>query len=128
MRGMNRTWALLLGAGLLGTGLTFTPPTLHAQQSGYYGGQEPWAQPPNDYSDEVARKGFHDGIEGARKDAENHRRPDVNNREEYRHPDVHSRDRRTYREAFRRGYDTGMEHLMNGRGYGRRDHDDDDRR
>ncbi len=128
MRERNRTWALLLGAGLLGTGVTFTTPTLHAQNQGYYGGQEPWAQMPGDYNDEAARKGFHDGIEGARRDAENHRRPDVNNRDEYRHPDVHSRDRRAYRDAFRRGYETGMDHLMNGRGNDRRDRDRDDDR
>ena len=83
---------------------------------GYYqGGQEPWAAPPSEYQDDVARRGFHDGIEGARKDADNHRRPDVNNRDEYRHPDVPGPARRTYRQAFRRGYQVGVDHLMHGR-------------
>jgi hypothetical protein len=51
-------------------------------------------------------------MEGARKDVDNHRRPDVNNRDEYRHPDVPYELRRQYREAFRRGYDVAMSHLM----------------
>ena len=81
---------------------------------GYVAGmaQEGWEAPPAEYQDDVARRGFHDGIEGARKDAENHRPPNVRNRDEYRHPDVPGAARRTYREAFRRGYDVGVQHLM----------------
>lgn len=74
-------------------------------------GQEPWSNPPSQWN-EVERRGFHDGIEGARKDAENHRPPNVNNRDEYRHPSVSRRDRKAYREGFRRGYQVGVEHLM----------------
>ena len=74
-------------------------------------GQEPWENPPSEWK-EVERRGFHDGIQGARKDAENHRPPNVNNRDEYRHPSVPHRDRRAYREGFRRGYQVGVEHLM----------------
>ena len=70
-----------------------------------------WDQPPGEFR-EVQRKGFHDGVEGARKDAENHRRPSVENRDEYRHPDVPRGDRHDYREAFRRGYEAGVAHLM----------------
>ena len=130
MQGRTKTLALLLSAGLLGTGMTLGTHVAKAEgvsPAGYYangGGQEPWSEPPGDYRDDVARKGFHDGIEGARRDAENHRQPNVNNREEYRHPDVHGRDRRTYRDAFRRGYETGVQHLMNGD----RDHRDRDDR
>jgi hypothetical protein len=130
MQTRTKTLALLLSAGLLGSGMTLGTQVAKAEAapaSGYYGNggaQEPWAEPPGDYRDDVARKGFHDGIEGARKDAENHRQPNVNNREEYRHPDVHGRDRRAYRDAFRRGYETGMEHLMNRDRD--RDHDRDD--
>lgn len=72
-----------------------------------------WESPPGDYH-EVGRRGFHDGIEGARRDFENHRKPDVKNREEYRHPPVAESERDEYRAAFRRGYDVGVEHLMNG--------------
>lgn len=101
------------------TTLAFVPASLIAQgppPPGYhdeYGPQQPWEAPPSEYQ-EVQRRGFHDGLEGARKDYENHRRPDVNNRDEYRHPHVSHRDRRAYREAFRRGYSVGVQHLMNG--------------
>ena len=73
-----------------------------------------WDRPDNAWND-IQRRGFHDGIDGARRDAENRRQPDVNNRDEYRHPDnVPPRMRRAYREAFRRGYERGMSHFMNG--------------
>ncbi|HEX5234758.1 MAG TPA: hypothetical protein VFW25_05445 [Silvibacterium sp.] len=84
----------------------------------YGQGQEPWAAPPPELQG-VQHQGFHDGIEGARKDAENHRPANVNNRDEYRHPNVPRRDWRAYRRGFRRGYRVGVEHLM------RRDHDRD---
>jgi ribosome modulation factor len=80
---------------------------------GYHGG---WDTPPSEYR-EIGRSGYHDGIEGARKDFENHRKPNVKNRDEYRHPPVSSADRDEYRAAFRRGYDQGVEHLMNDHHY-----------
>jgi hypothetical protein len=109
--------AILLGFGLATVGATGAK--AQGPPPGYYqgGGQEPWGQPPGEYRSDVSRRGFHDGIEGARKDAENHRRPDVNNRDEYRHPDVPHEARREYRDAFRRGYQVGMQHLMGGRRY-----------
>jgi hypothetical protein len=58
------------------------------------------------------RRGFHDGIEGARKDYENHRPPNVNNRDEYRHPNLSRPLWRDYRAGFRRGYQAGVRHLM----------------
>jgi hypothetical protein len=72
-----------------------------------------WNTPPQEFRD-IERQGYHDGIEGARKDYDNHRRPDVNNRDEYRHPHVPESARSDYREGFRRGYDTAWEHMMNG--------------
>jgi hypothetical protein len=76
-------------------------------------GQEPaWDTPPKEFRD-IQRQGYHDGIEGARKDYDNHRRPDVNNRDEYRHPHVADSAKADYREGFRRGYDAAMDHLMN---------------
>lgn len=78
-----------------------------------YGQQEPWSVPPREYNNDISRRGFRDGIEGARKDFQNHRRPDVNNRDEYRHPNVPRRARHAYREAFRRGYNVGVQHIMN---------------
>ena len=73
-----------------------------------------WDEPPQEL-DEVSRRGFHDGVEGAHKDYDNHRRPDVNNREEFRHPHVPDRDREAYRHGFERGYQVGVEHLYHGR-------------
>jgi hypothetical protein len=69
-----------------------------------------WENTPPEFR-EVQQRGFHDGIEGARKDFGNHRPPDVNNRDEYRNPHVDRADRRAYREAFRRGYEVGVQHI-----------------
>ena len=69
-----------------------------------------WDAPPSEFR-EIQRQGFHDGIEGARKDFDNHRPPNVNNRDEYRHPHVSPSARDDYREGFRRGYDAAMSHL-----------------
>jgi hypothetical protein len=70
-----------------------------------------WDDVPPGFRD-VQRKGFHDGIEGAKKDFDNHRRPDVNNRDEYRHPHVPASDREDYRDGFRRGYEVATNHMM----------------
>jgi len=75
-----------------------------------YDHHDDWDVPPREFR-EVQRQGFHDGVEGAKKDFDNHRMPDVNNREEYRHPNVSKADRADYREGFRRGYDAAMSHL-----------------
>jgi len=103
-------FALFLGvAGLGTTKASALPPgqplSAYAQDRGG------WDVPPQEFQ-EIQRQGFHDGIEGARKDADNHRRPDVNNRDEYRHPHVPRDQRDAYREGFRRGYDVGVSHLM----------------
>jgi hypothetical protein len=82
----------------------------------------PWDAPPNEF-DQLRRQGFQDGIEGARKDFDNHRRPDVENREEYRRPHLPPDQREAYRDGFRRGYRVAVEHMMGGG----RDHDRDDR-
>ena len=71
-----------------------------------------WNQPPAEFR-EIQQRGYHDGIEGARKDYDNHRRPDVNNRDEYRHPHVSDSAKSDYREGFRRGYETAWDHMMN---------------
>jgi hypothetical protein len=69
-----------------------------------------WDQPPHEFR-EAQRQGFHDGVEGARKDFDNHRPPNVENREEFRHPHVPRDEREDYREGFRQGYDRAMSHL-----------------
>ena len=68
-------------------------------------------RPPAEFRD-IQRQGFRDGIEGARKDFDNHREPNVDNREEYRHPHVDRAARDDYREGYRRGYEVGMRHLQ----------------
>ena len=99
--------------------LLSSPAAMHAQYAPQqapppgYGDHGGWDNVPSEFTD-AQRRGFHDGIEGARKDYENHRAPNVNNRDEYRHPSVPGRDRRAYRDAFRRGYSVGVQHLMNG--------------
>ncbi len=85
-----------------------------APVSGFAMQDRDWYAPPPELN-EVMRHGFHDGIEGARKDYENHRRPDVNNRDEYRHPHIPDRDREAYRRGFERGYQVGVDHLYHGR-------------
>src|SRR5258708_29949539 len=75
-----------------------------------YGQDRDWDTPPGEFND-IQRRGFHDGIEGARRDYGNHRRPDVNNREEYRNSDLPRELRHPYREAFRRGYEMAASHL-----------------
>jgi hypothetical protein len=78
---------------------------------GYYSQAPGWDNVPPEFR-AVQQRGFHDGIEGARKDFENHRRPDVNNRDEYRNPKFIPRpDRRDYREGFRRGYYVAVRHM-----------------
>lgn len=76
-------------------------------------GQEPWEIPPGEFS-EIQRRGFRDGIEGARRDYGNHRNPDVNNRDEYRNPDLPRDVREVYRAAFRRGYQQAASRLWGG--------------
>ncbi len=84
-----------------------------------------WDQPPDEYRD-MERRGFHDGVEGARRDFDNHRPPSPENREEYRHPHVPRDMRHDYREGFRRGYQEAMRHMTgDGDQYRHRDHDDD---
>ncbi|HEX3435456.1 MAG TPA: hypothetical protein VHT24_01720 [Pseudacidobacterium sp.] len=106
---------------VLAAGMFFSIPRTHALQGppppppypGY--GHEQWAGPPPEIQG-AERQGFHDGIEGARRDYENHRPPSVDNRDEYRHPNVPGRDRHAYRQGFRRGYQVGVDHLMGARG------------
>ncbi len=71
----------------------------------------PWDQPPAEFR-EVERQGFRDGVDGARKDYDHHRFPNVENRSEYRHPHMDASLREDYRRGFRRGYDDAMRHLM----------------
>jgi hypothetical protein len=100
--------------------LLSAPAAMHAQYApqqtpppGYGEHGSRWDNPPSEFSD-AQRRGYQDGMMGARKDYENHRTPSVNNRDEYRHPNVPRQVRREYREGFERGYDTGARHMMGG--------------
>jgi len=61
-------------------------------------------------------RGFQEGMDGALRDLDNHRRPDPNNRDEFRHPNVPYEVQDAYRDGFRRGYDRGMAALTEGFG------------
>ena len=108
--------ALVLGMGAFGPSLAKLSASPVGSPAAAYG-QDPWEMPPQELND-LQRQGFHDGIEGARKDFENHRQPNVNNRDEYRHPNLPPEQRHAYREGFRRGYSVGVSHLMGGPGPG----------
>ncbi|HEY9138381.1 MAG TPA: hypothetical protein VIM67_08920 [Terriglobus sp.] len=112
---MNKTRiaALVLGAGMIAA-----PAALFAQgppppPQGYGYGPGPqgpggWDSPPREFRQAIQRQGFQDGMYGARKDFENHRRPTVMNRDEYRN--YRGPNRRMYQDAFRRGYDAWWAH------------------
>lgn len=102
---------LAIAVGTSGLAMAqYAPASLQPAAYGQAGG---WDTPPQEFRD-IQRQGYHDGIEGARKDYDNHRRPDVNNRDEYRHPHVPASARDDYREGFRRGYEAAMAHLSVG--------------
>ena len=95
--------------------LLSSPAVMHAQYAPQPGPQSgAWNNAPSEFND-AQRRGFQDGMEGARKDYENHRTPNVNNRDEYRHPNVPKGLRHDYREGFQRGYDDGVRHMMGDR-------------
>ena len=68
------TVTLLLFLGTSISSLVRAHATPAGQTPAYYG-QGGWDAPPREFSD-IQRQGFHDGIEGARKDIQNHRQPD----------------------------------------------------
>ena len=81
-----------------------------------------WQRAPDQYND-AQRRGFHDGIEAARRDAESHRRKDADDHRMFKHPPVDRENRDRYREGFRRGYEAGMQHMMGSRdGQNREEH------
>lgn len=82
-----------------------------------YEQQRDWDRVPPEFR-AAQQRGFHDGIEGAKRDFKNHRRPDVNNRDEYRNPHfISPPDREDYRMGFRRGYEIAVRHMYGPRDY-----------
>ena len=99
-----------IGGGAMVAQYYGPPPAQYAQERG-------WDQAPPEFR-AAQERGFHDGIEGARKDFKNHRQPNVMNRDEYRNPHfISPPDREDYRMGFQRGYDVAVRHM-----YGRGDY------
>ncbi len=102
----------MFAAAVLTAGLLIPPATLIAQgpppPPPYGYGQGGWDAPPSEFTRDVQRRGFSDGINGARHDAENRRIPNVMNRDEYRN--YRGPERRVYRQAFERGYNVFWQH------------------
>lgn len=108
--------AVAVGLGALGTRMARAAVAVPGAAAQEYGqGRGAWDAPPQELN-AVQRQGFRDGIEGARRDVENHRPPSVENRDEFRHPSVPPGDWQAYRDGFRRGYNQAMAHLMGGPG------------
>lgn len=95
---------LFASLSILAGGLLLSSSPAQAQARG-------WDDVPHELRD-IQRQGFHDGIEGARRDFESGRRADVNAHEEYRHPHVPPPAVEDYRDGFRRGYDAGVRHFF----------------
>jgi len=70
----------------------------------------PWDAAPPEFRD-MQRRGFHDGIEAARKDIAEQRPPDAERKREFREPPVPPEGRDEYREGFHRGYDMAIAHF-----------------
>lgn len=70
-----------------------------------------WDRPPDNYRSDAQRRGFHEGIEAARRDFQNGRHPDADDHDIYKHPPVEGDARHDFREGFKEGYRRGMEHM-----------------
>ena len=87
------------------------PPGGYGQGYGQGPGYGPggWDAPPSEFTRDIQRNAFRDGINGARRDLENRRPPNVMNRDEYRN--YRGPERRAYRQAFERGYNAFWNHM-----------------
>jgi hypothetical protein len=110
----QRFAALALAAGLLAA-----PAALFAQgpppPQGYgQGPQGPggWDAPPDRFTMDLERNAYRAGMDGARHDLDNHRRPNVMNRDEYRN--YRGPEPRRYRDAFQAGYRAFWDHMGRG--------------
>lgn len=98
------TLALVSPAGFLAA-------KAYAQPAPAFAQDRPWDQPPDEYRD-VQRRGFHDGMDAARHDMDEHKHRHADDHEMFKHPPVPRDDRDAYRNAFREGYDRAMHHMM----------------
>jgi len=60
---------------------------------------------------QYGRIGYNDGMIGAQKDFDNHRRPDADHRDEFRAPNVPAMNADEYRAGFRRGYEDAVRRI-----------------
>jgi hypothetical protein len=81
-----------------------------------------WDQAPNDYRD-AQQRGYHEGVEAARRDFSERRHADADDHRMYKHPPVEGEARRDFREGFREGYRRAMDHMKR-EGGERHDRDD----
>lgn len=80
-----------------------------------------WNREPDNYRD-AQRQGFHEGMEAARRDYDQHRHADVDDHQMYKHPPVDGGDaRRDFRQGFKEGYRRAMDHMRNEGDRGRDD-------
>ena len=109
-----------LAAVALALMMASTTGTLTAQYYGppaRYAKGPDWEQVPSEFR-AAQQRGFHDGIEGAKRDFKNHREPNVENRDEFRNPHfIPPPDREDYRMGFRRGYEVAVHHIYGERYY-----------
>jgi len=105
----------LLSAGWSGAAFAQYGPPPHPPPPGYQEGPpRGWDAPPPEFREYQAR-GYHDGVIGATKDYQNHRRPTPENRDEFRHPNfIPPAFRHDYRDGFRQGYFAAVRHLEGG--------------
>ena len=73
-----------------------------------------WDRAPDSYQD-AQRRGFHEGMEAARRDFADHRHADADDHQVYKHPPVDERDRGAFREGFKEGYRRAMDHMKHDR-------------
>jgi ribosome modulation factor len=106
---IHRIAAPALALLLMAAGFGFGAKTASAQDRDHDRDRD-WQAPPRELN-EIQQRGFREGIEGARKDFENHRQPNVENRDEFRRPDLPGNLRDAYRDGFRRGYQVGVDHI-----------------
>lgn len=91
-------------AVVLAAGMIAAPAAMIAQGPPPYR----WEAPPSNFTRDVQRNGFRDGVQGARRDMQNHRAQNVNNRDEFR--DYRGPEPRVYKSAFIQGYRTAWRH------------------
>lgn|SRR5215831_18444212 len=76
-----------------------------------------WDRPPDAYQD-AQRRGFHEGMEAARRDYMDRRHADADDHDAYKHPPVEGDTaRHDFREGFKEGYHRAMEHMRHEREY-----------